>query len=194
MAVQVMEPELQCDYREPAWPDGFTPLRLFEDVLAAVDHHVAEEAESVAAYRRLAEASGDPVVALLMRLVVDDEDHHHDLLVRIAATVRSILTRADSLDTLPRAEVVTGTPTKELIAVTRAFIREERDGARQLRTLALKTSGLNAGLPKLLLETMALDSDKHERILRFILRRLERRERAASRAACAVEEVRHGVA
>jgi hypothetical protein len=126
--------------------------------------------------------------------VVQDEDRHRDLLGRIAATLRDTLDRTDSLDALPRSGSVAGAPPEALLMAMRALVRKERAGARKLRQLALLTNGLYGGLPKLLLETMALDSDKQERTLRFILRRLERSERTAGRGGWADGEDTGGAA
>jgi len=55
-----------------------------------------------------------------------------------------------------------------------------------MRDLAKHASGLYGGVFSLLLETMARDSEKHERIMRFILQRLSdsrRRHPALARSA-----------
>jgi hypothetical protein len=59
-----------------------------------------------------------------------------------------------------------------------ALIKEEQDGARALRDLAARERGIDSGLDSLLLEIMALDSDKHARLLQFVQRRLARRPAA----------------
>jgi len=61
------------------------------------------------------------------------------------------------------------------------LIDEEKTGARALRGLAQRERGLGGGLDSLLLEMMAMDSDKHARLLHFVQRRLEARTRAAKR-------------
>jgi hypothetical protein len=78
----------------------------------------------------------------------------------------------------PTALPVGGAPTEssELpLAVTRAFLQEEQQTARSLRDLAHTARGTYGGLLELLLDWMALDSQKHERALRFVQQRLEQK-------------------
>ena len=57
-------------------PAGDTFIRLLD----AVEHHASLEEEALGQYEHLAQASGDPVIALVMRLILDDEERHHSLL------------------------------------------------------------------------------------------------------------------
>ncbi len=141
---------------------------LPERLLRALGAHAAAEAESMTVYEQLSEKSGDPLVALLMRLVLEDERRHHGLLERMAGNLTEDLAgEVGDVDAASRDEAV---------LATRAMIREEREGARYLRHLARQEPRLCDGAYALLLETMARDSEKHEHILRFILRRLESAE------------------
>jgi len=56
-----------------------------------VDTHAKAEEEALGQYEYLAEASGDPVIALVMRLILDDEVRHHGLLRRMSTTLRDAL-------------------------------------------------------------------------------------------------------
>ena len=67
---------------------------------------------------------------------------------------------------------------RSLAAIAHALVAEEQTGARALRHLAQREKGIDAGLHNLLLETMAMDSDKHARVLQFVERRLATRARA----------------
>ena len=57
----------------------------------------------------------------------------------------------------------------------RLCIRHERESHREQRRFARQVSNLHGGLFALLLKYMALDSKKHEEVLRFVLRRLQSR-------------------
>jgi hypothetical protein len=59
----------------------------------------------------------------------------------------------------------------------RALIEEEHTGARYLRKLANEENGIHSGLHSLLLEMMAMDSEKHARLLKFVHDRLAKRAR-----------------
>jgi hypothetical protein len=149
-------------------PGGETCVRLLD----AVERHAALEEEALGQYDRLAVASGDPVIALVMRLILDDEERHHNLLKRIATTLRDALNWTRTASALPHADSVSPTE-HNLASVARALIEEEHAGAAALRRLAGRERGLDGGLDSLLLETMAMDSEKHAHLLRFVQVRLE---------------------
>jgi hypothetical protein len=144
-------------------------------LLAVFERHITAETETVTAYRQIAETSQDPVIALLMGQVVADEDRHHGLLRSMAARLRDTLQWTHSPEALP----VRGTPPEaeagELLRTVREFARQEREGAHQARELAKQQGELYDGLFALLLETMAADSEKHERILSYVARRTQER-------------------
>jgi hypothetical protein len=145
----------------------------FEQLVDAIETHVVQEAASLAAYRQLADTASDAVVAMLMRLVLEDEERHHDLMKRIAAGLRDGLYWTHSAQALPDATIPRRVDNARALTAVREFIREEREGVRQMQDLAHKSARINEGLDSLLLEMMAMDSQKHERILRFIERRIE---------------------
>jgi len=149
-----------------------TPL---DRLLTAFERHVASEHDTVIAYREMAESTADPVVALLMQQVVDDEERHHGLLQSMAARLRDTLAWTHSPEALPTRGEPTEAEAKALVESLKTFARQERDGARQARDLAHQQGSLYDGLFTLLLETMAADSEKHERILAFVGRRMEQR-------------------
>ena len=150
-------------------------LRVFES-------HAAAETDTLVEYRRLAESSADPMVALLMQLVLEDEERHHGLLARMSTRLRDALNWTHSANALPtgtapgakdRAAAVAH---KATLAAVRGSALHEREGARQLREIAKQQQDLYGGLFSLLLQIMAMDSEKHETILRFIDQRLTGRE------------------
>jgi rubrerythrin len=147
-------------------PSARSPLERLQDTFAA---HTVAETETIAAYQRLAETSPDPVVALLMQLVSDDEARHHGLLSRMLARLRATLTWTAEADALPTGTEGAASP-DELVAL-QAYVRQEEEGARQLRRIAADEKQLCGGLFALLLETMAIDSQKHAHILRYLLHR-----------------------
>ena len=160
-------------------PSGQTFMRL----LSAVERHASLEAEALGQYEHLAQASDDPVVALVMRLILEDEERHHGLLKRISTTLRDALNWTHSPDALPRATAPTTVTDEDLPAQARALIDEEKTGAQALRGLAQREKGLGGGLHGLLLEMMAMDSEKHAHLLQYVQRRLEVRARTATHQA-----------
>jgi hypothetical protein len=94
----------------------------------------------------------------------------------MTTTLRDELDGSHSPDALPAA--LPSTPTEHAeaaLTLTRALIREEHEGARYVRHLARQEPTLYDGVYALLLETIARDSEKHERLLRFLLHRFESR-------------------
>ena len=150
-------------------PHAIAPVEQFEHV---IESHLTNEADHVAGYRTFAAEVKDPLVATLVSLVVEDEERHHTLMRRMAARLRDDIemTRsADALEVFP----VGGGGTANLAERTRAYADDEHRGAKILRDLAKESGRLYGGAFALLLETMARDSEKHELVMRFILRRLE---------------------
>jgi rubrerythrin len=149
-----------------------------EWLLEAVERHATAEQDALAEYEFVAKASADPVIALVMRLILDDEERHHGLLRRIEATLRDALNWTHSPSALPEPTLPQQPIARDLVAITRALVEEERTGARMMRDLAQREKGIDAGLDSLLLEMMAMDSEKHARLLQFVQQRLEQRARA----------------
>jgi hypothetical protein len=160
-------------------PEYGPPPGTVEWLLHAVERHASAEAETLVQYEQLAVSSGDPVVALVMRLILDDEERHHGLLKRIEASLSDALNWSHSPAALPTAPTPQQPLQADLAAVARALIAEERTGARKMRELADQEKGISGGLHSLLLEMMALDSEKHARLLHFVENRLHGRAQAA---------------
>ena len=150
-----------------------------EWLLDAVERHATAETDALDQYEYIATASGDPVVALVMRLILEDEERHHGLLKRIEASLRDALNWTHSPNALPASGMPEQTVASQLAAAARVLIEEERTGAHYLRGIAHLEKGIDSGLHTLLLEMMALDSEKHARLLQFVHDRLAARARAA---------------
>lgn len=155
-------------------PDGSNQARssTADELLEAVEAHIVAERESVDSYRGLATSTIDPVVALLLQLMLEDEERHHELLRRIAASLRDALRWTHSREALPPPGPFRDVQTKEAADSFQGFARHEREAAVRFRRLARTQRDLHGGLLSLLFEAMAADSDKHHRILRFILKRV----------------------
>jgi hypothetical protein len=146
-----------------------------EWLLEAVERHAMAERDALAQYESLRTTSGDPVIALVMQLILDDEERHHGLLKRIEATLRDALNWTHSAEALPAPMPPQDSVTIDLVETAHGLMLEERTGARYLRDLANREKDVSAGLPSLLMEMMAMDSDKHARLLQFVDERLAQR-------------------
>jgi rubrerythrin len=156
----------------PMPPPSEAEQQSLEHLLHTFETHIDGETETLRSYRHLAATAADPAVALLMDLVVEDEARHHELLGRMATRLRDALEWTHSLDALPTSAVPPGQERAGDAVTLLRHIREEQESAEQLRVLAKQNAKLYGGLFELLLQTMALDSEKHARVLRFICQRM----------------------
>jgi rubrerythrin len=153
-------------------------LTTIDRLLDAVERHAAAEADALDQYEHIATVSGDPVIALVMRLILEDEERHHGLLRRMESSLRDALYWTRSPESLPRNRTPQEPVAAELSELTRALIAEEHSGADHMRELARREESIDYGLDSMLLETMAMDSEKHARLLQFVYNRLAARARA----------------
>jgi hypothetical protein len=145
-----------------------------ERVLRAFETHENAEEDAIATYKTMATAD-DPVMALLMGLVAEDEDRHHRLIERIEQRLRDDIHWTRTPDALPSgADHSHVDATSFSVEQVKALADAERSGVEHLRKLGREVTSLHDGLLALLLEMMALDSEKHERVLRYLAKRIER--------------------
>ena len=139
---------------------------------AAVQTHMRTEVGSVQTYERLGRETSDPVVAVVMELLVEEEERHHALFQRIALSLEDRLNWATSAIDLLFGSAPSSHSANRTVETVRALELDERRGAQELRNLAHRERGTETGLPCLLLETMAMDSDKHRHLLALVAHRL----------------------
>lgn len=149
-------------------PIALRPNPDLDRLLNAIQTHEIEEMDAVAAYRDLAYNATDPVIRSLLHMLVEDEEHHHRVLGAIAMELRAIeSTGAREFNVPPRGGQTAA------IEPLRKLARIEREGMMELQALARETPGLMGGLFSLLLGLIALDGQKHELILRYVIKELE---------------------
>jgi rubrerythrin len=141
-------------------------------LVRAIETHIAEEEVSVEAYRQLACETSDAVVAALMRLLADDEERHHRLFEEIGKTLRDRLDWSADAPPLVDSSRTAEEHAAEWLRRVRIFESDELRGARALRELAHRAHVECEPLVCQLLEAMAMDSDKHAQLLKFVGRRL----------------------
>src|SRR6202165_1739615 len=101
-----------------------------EWLLEAVERHARAEQDALDEYAFVAEASADPVIALVMRLILEDEERHHGLLKRIEVTLRAALNWTHSQSALPAPGLPQQPVARDLVSIIRGLVDEERTGAR----------------------------------------------------------------
>ncbi len=118
-------------------------------------------------------------MALGIRGILDYGEGNHGLLKRIEASLRDVPYWSHSPTSLPTSRIPQEPLQADLVAVARGLVAEEHTGARKMRELAEHENDIAGGLHSLLLEMMAMDSEKHARLLQFVQSRLHARVRAA---------------
>lgn len=153
--------------------DELTPWET--ELLAHLTDHVRREAELLDSYRSLADETGSAFVSYLVTLLAEDEARHHRLFGDMVDTLRA--KRDTNLaPAVPLLMNVVHAP--ELLAATERFLEAERDDAAELKRLARALRHVpGADLWSLLVELMARDTRKHQRILRFLRSRLREQVR-----------------
>jgi rubrerythrin len=100
-------------------PTGHSVERLLD----AVEAHARAEEVALGLYQRVAEQSGDPVVALVVQLILDDEHRHHTLLGSMATTLRNAREWRHEPGALPSGDEPRRAIRAELLETTRDLIK-----------------------------------------------------------------------
>jgi rubrerythrin len=140
-----------------------------ERALAHIDEHLAVEAKAAGAYEALAKAE-DPAVRYLAGLIAEDERRHHQVLAKIAAVLQA---EVNDVAVPVRHVEVSAERRKELIGEARRLLEMEKADATALKELRheLRAAPEETMWP-VLVEMMALDTDKHIHLLKAIERHL----------------------
>ena len=160
--LQRMVDDAHIDAQVHPDPCGGGLIRLIH----AIETHASEEERAIQDYAPLAEGSPDPSIKVVMRMLLEEEQRHHRQFLTIANSLR------ERLNWIPSPSWSTDNAGEGWAPRVRAFEVEERRGAEELRELAHSARREGDGLGALLLEAMALDSEKHARLLLFVAHRL----------------------
>ena len=142
-----------------------TAESLSERLLRVARGHIESEIATLDEAKTLLEAADDPVVCFVLTQYLEEEQHHHDMFVRLAQQF------AEELEPIGRESIL---PTdgrrlrNPLLAERLGELgKNERHGIARLKDLAKENRKEYRGVLSLLLEMVALDSTKHERMLKF---------------------------
>lgn len=138
------------------------------DLVALLQRHGADEGQILAEYERFARSGGSAAARYLVGLIIDDERRHHRVMEEMANSVAwGGFDAEHPVDKLPPLDAAGST---ELRAQTRRLLEFERRDARELKELrkSLKEYA-DTTVWRLLVDTMLLDTRKHQLILEFIL-------------------------
>jgi hypothetical protein len=118
------------------------------------ERHMAEEGEILKQYHALSDKLSDGRLSVLVNHIVTEEEMHHFLLRTLSDWLRS---------PVPPAE---GHPDRdELLRVTRRLRGHEKKTIDACRGLKSRLSGDEGDLYDAVLDSIILDSEKHNRLL-----------------------------
>ncbi len=158
--------------------NGPGTLSVFELLLHALQTYADREEARRLEYQRMADSGGDELVQLLTSLVAQDGRDHHDLLRRMAASLGDA--SVGRVERLPAIPSPAWQPTPDELVTVETMIYQERASGRSSERLARQHAGVYSGLFSMLLDVMALDSEKHQRVLGFILRRMKEQRKVST--------------
>jgi len=136
------------------------------DLVTWIIHHAQQERELLERYEEVLEQATSPSVRYLVNLILDDERRHHRVLAEIAEAIAwGILPTHETA--LPRP----GHGDADLVAETKALLASERHDRAELRRLRRRLARYSDTMWPLLVDVMAHDTDKHIRILEYVVAR-----------------------
>jgi hypothetical protein len=134
-----------------------------ESLAAAFERHAEEEDRILGQYRALAAKLGRSPAKFLVNLILTEEELHHELL---RATARWLREDAGS----EGSAIPPGGSADELLRRTEELQHHEKDTIEACRSLRAELSGTGGQLLVSVLDVMAMDSEKHHRLLTTVLK------------------------
>ncbi len=122
------------------------------------DRHVEEEGEILQGYRALSDKLTEGPLSVLINQIATEEEMHHFLLRTMAEWLRSPPAPIKSL-------TEHGLDPESLLNQTRALQEHEKQTIDECRELKPRLVGEDREILETLLDVIALDSEKHHRIL-----------------------------
>jgi bacterioferritin (cytochrome b1) len=145
-------------------PGEVSPI---ERLLNEFEAHESKEEKSLEYYKKVLGDMPNPMTRFLLQLIISDEEKHRAVIHAMVATLKGSLNwtkPAGSLEGDTNLAKVNG----ELREATEEFIRIEKEGIKDYKTLIGESSGYYHGLFKVLMDSMIRDSEKHIELLEFL--------------------------
>jgi rubrerythrin len=129
-----------------------------EQLASELDRHVEEEGEILREYHALSDKLADGPLRALVNHIVTEEEMHHFLLRTLSDWLRTPPIPDESL-------TARGLDRELILRHTRMLRGHERKTVDSCREMKSRLSGAEDDLFGTLLEAIALDSEKHHRLL-----------------------------
>jgi rubrerythrin len=153
----------------PNTREGISPV---EKLLNAFEAHEAKEDSSVEFYKNALAHMPNPMTRFVMQLIISDEEKHRAVMHAMVSTLRGSINWTKPAGSLEGAADPASVNVK-LREATEEFIRLEKEGIREYKTLMKESSGYYHGVFKILLDAMIRDSEKHVELLAFLKENLK---------------------
>jgi hypothetical protein len=137
------------------------------EVVEWITGHGKKEGALLERYERFAQEASSPVSRYLVKLIIEDERRHHVVLAEIAEAIAWGGVK-EARPSIPRA--LEGGADSELIAETKKLLASERRDRAELRRLRRRLRSYSGTIWPLLIDLMLRDTQKHTRILRYVVR------------------------
>jgi rubrerythrin len=137
------------------------------DIVEWITRHGKAEGALLERYERFAREASSPLHRYLVKLIIEDERRHHVVLAEIAEAIAWGGVH-DARPSIPRP--VEGGADAELIEETKKLLASEKSDRAELRRLRRRLRSYSGTIWPLLIDLMLRDTQKHTRILRYIVR------------------------
>ena len=145
-------------------PGEVSPI---ERLLNEFEAHESKEEKSLEYYKKVLGDMPNPMTRFLLQLIISDEEKHRAVIHAMVATLKDSLNwtkPAGSLEGGAELATING----NLREATEEFIKIEKEGIKDYKTLIGESSGYYHGLFKVLMDSMIRDSEKHIELLEFL--------------------------
>lgn len=143
-----------------------------ESLIKKFEAHEAGEQQFLQGYKDMADKSKNGLVKFLLQLIISDEEKHHALAHTMVSSLKDSLIWSKSDEAVSSiGDISQGKD--ELLELTSDFIKYEKQGINEYKTLIKETRGYFYDIFVLILRSMIYDSRKHIDILNYIQRTLK---------------------
>jgi len=146
-------------------PGEISPI---ERLLNEFEAHETKEEKSLEYYKKVLGDMPNPATRFLLQLIISDEEKHRAVIHAMVATLKGSLNWTKPAASLEGGADDFAKVNSQLIDETDEFIRIEKEGIKDYKTLIGESSGYYHGLFKVLMDSMIRDSEKHVELLEFL--------------------------
>ena len=145
-------------------PGGVSPI---ERLLNEFEAHETKEEKCLEYYKQVLGDMPNPMTRFLLQLIISDEEKHRAVVHAMVATLKGSLNWSKPSGSL-EGSAGSAPVNSKLLDATEEFIRIEKEGIKDYKTLIGESRDFYHGLFKVLMDSMIRDSEKHIELLEFL--------------------------